>query len=475
MSAVATSTLALWVLLAGARAVAQPPAAPDPVSEEDTVVVDEEPSAVAEPPTEPEPAPVEDPTPPPASEDPDPAPAKDTVGATVTQPIDGDEPAEDKDGGSRFKSDQLTIEGYLQPQYTYRVRQGARPRDQREFGAQQTRAGLIFRGNVLPRWSYRAHIVFGSQITRVVTGVDAVDYEGDGTTSALIVQNELVPGINLEQLWVNYRPVEAKAKSGMKIVTLDLRLGQMRVPFSKQNKTQNSSLLFPRRSQAVTSFLVSSDLGGLLEANFADERVTISGGVFNGTGLAINRDNRRGPLWAARLEVAPLGALGSYESDLEIHKKPRFSVGAGTLFSPYKLFDSAGNDTLTRARDLLLSASAKFVFYGFYLQGEFIRRQVTDNLSSRPFLSTGAYGQASFTIRASDKLYIAPVGNFGWTASEQAVDPLNRYYTTDGLAFYLPNKRRLDAVRVSALYQGEWLVDEGETAHGGTLQVQLKF
>ena len=55
------------------------------------------------------------------------------------------------------------------------------------------------------------------------------------------------------------------------------------------------------------------------------------------------------------------------------------------------------------------------------------------------------------------------------------MEPLNRYYTTDGLAFYLPNKRRLDAVRVSALYQGEWLVDEGESAHGGTLQVQLKF
>jgi hypothetical protein len=73
------------------------------------------------------------------------------------------------------------------------------------------------------------------------------------------------------------------------------------------------------------------------------------------------------------------------------------------------------------------------------------------------------------------RAFIAPLGNFGWAATEQAVAPLNRYYTSDGIAVYLPNKKRLDAVRVSLLYQGEWLVDEGESAQGGTLQVQLKF
>ncbi|MGH1346449.1 MAG: porin [Nannocystales bacterium] len=456
------------LMLASRTALAAPPpppdvpAAPDPEPEADTsepesvvTVADDEP----EPAAEPDPAPVDV--------------AADSQEAE-TPPDEGvDEEAEAKP--SPFKSEHLTIEGYIQPQYTYRVRRGARPRDQQEFGAQQTRAGLIFHGNVLPKWSYRAHIVVGSQITRVVTDVDAVDYEGDGASDNLVTRTALVPGLELEQLWVNYRPVAVSSSKGMEILELNLKLGQMRVPFSRQNRTQNNSLLFPRRNQAVTSFLVSSDLGGLVEAGFADKRVSLSGGVFNGTGLAVNRDNRRGPLWSAQLEVAPLGALGGYESALELNKKPRFAVGAGMLYSPYQLFNSAGDDTLTRARDLLLSGSAKFVMHGFYLQGEFIRRQVTDNLSSRPFLSTGAYGQLSYAIPAGKKLFIAPLGNFGWTASEQAVDPLNRYFTTDGLAFYLPNERQLDAVRVSLLYQGEWLVDEGESAQGGTLQVQLKF
>ena len=115
------------------------------------------------------------------------------------------------------------------------------------------------------------------------------------------------------------------------------------------------------------------------------------------------------------------------------------------------------------------------MFHGFYLQGEFIRRQVTDNLSSRPFISTGSYGQLSYTIPKTKTFFVGPSGSFGWTASEQAVNALNRYYTTDGISLFIPNEQRLDAIRVSLLYQAEWFVDEGQSAQGGTLQVQVKF
>ncbi len=451
----------LLVGSASAAAAAPPapdvPASPRPEDDEPEPETETEPETEPETEQEPEPEPV-------------PAPA---VSAAPTEAIE--EPDDDDDDEPAFKKKHLTIEGYLQPQYTYRIRRGSRPRDAREFGAQQTRAGLIFKGEVVPRWTYRTHFVIGSAITRVVTGVDDVDYEGDGVSDGLVVDRRFVPGIDLEQLWVNYRPVELKSDDDKELVALDFRLGQMRVPFSKQNKTQNNSLLFPRRNQAVTSFINRSDLGGSAALNFLDERISLGGGVFNGTGLAVSEDNRRGPLWAARAEFAPLGKVGNDESDLERHKTPVFALGGGMLWSPYRLYDNAGNDTLTRARDLLLGASAKLMFYGLSLQGEFIRRQVTDNLSDRPFLSTGAYVQAAYVIPVKNKLYISPAGNFGWTQSEQGVAPLDRYYTTDGIALYIPNEHRLDAVRISLLYQGEWLVDEGASAQGGTVQVQVKF
>lgn len=385
---------------------------------------------------------------------------------------------EDPDGEEKAKhplsSKYLTISGYLQPQYSYRVRKNARPRDQREFGAQQTRAGLLFSGNVLPRWSYRTHFVLGSNVTRVVTDAETADIDGDGTTETINLRSELVPGLRVEELWVNFRPIEAESKSGMEVFALDLRMGQVRVPFSSQNRTQNNSLLFPRRSQPVQAFLVGSDLGAEAAMDFADSRVELSGAVFNGTGFSVERRNRRGPLYLGRLDISPLGKMYDCECDLE-RSKFKFSVGTGLLYSPFKIFDDAGNDTLTRARDLLASASIRVAFLGFFAQGEFLRRQLTDNLSSRPFLNTGAHGQLTYFIPLIKNFGLGPVANFGWTATEESVRPQQRYFTQDGIAFYLSNQHRLDAVRILLLYEGEWRVTEQESAQGGTMQVQIKF
>ena len=372
-----------------------------------------------------------------------------------------------------WQSKYLTLEGYLQPQYTFRVRQNARPRDQREFGADATRAGLLVHGHVLPRWSYRVHIVIGARIINLVSDVEPVDYEGDGSVDGIYQRKELVPGLGIEELWVDYQPVAYKPKK-LEIVSLDLTLGQIRVPFSAQNQTQNYSLLFPRRSQPSLAFLAQSDLGGQVQLGFADKRVLVLGGVFNGTGLAVQRDNTRGPMYAARIEVAPLGVMPYAESDLE--RGPfRFSVGSGVLYRPFRIFDDAGNDTLTRARDLLASASVRASVLGFFAAAEFMRRQITDNLSSRPFVNTGAYGLFTFFFPVYRNVGMAPLASFGWTATDESFSPYQRYFTEDGLAFYIANERRLDAVRVLLLYQGEWRTTEQEAAQGGAIQVQVKF
>ena len=85
---------------------------------------------------------------------------------------------------------------------------------------------------------------------------------------------------------------------------------------------------------------------------------------------------------------------GNAENDIE-HGPFRIGAGGGILYFPSRVFDSAGNDTSARLRDLRLSASLRMAFKGIYAQGEFFRRQETDSLSSRPTIATGAYGQAS--------------------------------------------------------------------------------
>jgi hypothetical protein len=212
-----------------------------------------------------------------------------------------------------FGSKYLRIEGYVQPQYTFIERKGARARFQREFGAQDTRAGLIFAGEPLQRWSYRIHVVVGAQIVGLVTGADLIDYEGDGTVDDLRISSRVAPGLGIEELWVNYKPIAFTPKS-MEIIGWNIRVGQMRAPISRQNQIQNNFLLFPRRSNAVGNVFSSNrvgqttldpDIGAMTEVAFADERARITGGIFNGTGFAINEANERGPFYVTRLDIEP--------------------------------------------------------------------------------------------------------------------------------------------------------------------------
>jgi hypothetical protein len=400
---------------------------------------------------------------------PDPTPAEDSSEVTVA-----DENASPSTAKPQwFRSKYLTISGYVQPQYTYRVRENARPRDQREFGAGATRAGIIFSGEPISRWTYTVHLVIGAQIVNAITGVDPVDRDGDGVIDDVATRSELAPGLFIEELSVNYRPVDYKPQD-VTFVSLDLKLGQLRIPFTAANRSPNAALMFPRRSAPNNVFLFGTDLGGLASLGIYDNRVEVSGGVFNGTGLAIGESNERGALYATRVDVNPLGGFPFAEGDLG--RGPfRFGLGGGLLYFPSRLFDDAGNDTRTRARDLRASASARMSVRGLYLQAEFLRRQRTDSLSSLPFLATGAYGQGSYFFPVYRNFGMAPVGRFGWTRLDESFDPRNTYYAEGGLAFYLGNDERPDVMRFLLQYLGEWRVDEDESAQGAAMQLQLTF
>jgi hypothetical protein len=164
-------------------------------------------------------------------------------------------------------------------------------------------------------------------------------------------------------------------------------------------------------------------------------------------------------------------------SDADLDPPKKFMLGFGGAFGyrPYRVFDRIGNDTLTRVRDLYGNASAYMSIYGLILQAEFLRRQTTDNLSNRPSINTSAYGQAGYVIPLPSNLHLLPQGNFSWLLIDEASNPQRRWLTQAGLGLYIGNEFRDDAIRVLALYLGEWRLDEQESAQGGTIQLQIKF
>jgi hypothetical protein len=261
-----------------------------------------------------------------------------------------------------------------------------------------------------------------------------------------------------------------------RLVVLELTAGQLRIPFTAQNRSPNSAQVFPRRSAPNNVFLFGTDLGGLLSFSIFEERLELSGGVFNGTGRAAGESNERGALYAGRFDINPLGGFDFKDTDLE-RGKFRFGVGGGILYFPSRVFDSAGQATESRARDLRMSGSVRMAVKGFSLQAEVFRRQRTDSLSSLPEIATGAYAQSSVYVPVYRMLGLAPAGRFGWTALDQSFDPRTTYHAEGGLAIYLGNEKTQvrDMFKLIAQYTGEWRVTEQENAHGVSIQTQLKF
>ncbi|HCP44466.1 MAG TPA: hypothetical protein DIU15_00290 [Deltaproteobacteria bacterium] len=354
------------------------------------------------------------------------------------------------------------VSGYVQPQFAVRYRPEALPRDRVEIGMAAARAGLIFDGSIAKTWRFRVHFVLSGEFLEALVGVEVVDRDGDGSVDGVAQTTELLAGMALEELSVSWSP----------LAILELKLGQMRIPFTAQHQSPNAELMFPDRSAPNAVFLRGSDLGGLADLRLGGERFRLALGVFNGSGLSSGRSSERGPLFAARIDANPLGAFPFGEGDLE--RGPfRLGVGGGLLWFPSTIYDRAGYAS-AQARDLRVSGSLRIAVRGFFLQAELLRYQRTDSLSSRPELATGAYGQMSFLVAVPGRFGVAPIARVGWTAEDQGFDPRQTVFVEGGVALYL-GKDIPAAPRLVVEYVGENRLTEQEQAHGGAIQLTLQF
>jgi hypothetical protein len=380
--------------------------------------------------------------------------------AQTDEPADraaAEEPAKPKK-----KAVRLAVNGYVQPQIAVRYRPEALPRDRFEFGMGATRAGLIFRGRIYNTWRFTVHFVLGGEFLEALVGLDVIDRDGDGAIDDVTSKTELLAGLAIEELSVTWAPLRF----------LQVRAGQMRIPFTAAHRSPNTALMFPDRSAPNAVFLRGSDLGVLGELDLADSRFQLAAGVFNGSGVSFGRSNERGPLLAVRIDGSPLGAFPFVEGDLE--RGPfRIGVGGGLLYFPSTIYDAAGFAS-TRARDLRLSGSLRIAGGGFFFQAEVLRRQRTDSLSSRPDLATGAYGQMSFFVWVPDAFGFAPIARVGWTSEDEGFDVRHTVFIEGGVALYL-GRNPIKAPRLVMQYLGEIRITELEEAHGAVVLLDLRF
>src|SRR4029078_12976217 len=107
-------------------------------------------------------------------------------------------------------------------------------------------------------------------------------------------------------------------------------------------------------------------------------------------------------------------------------------------------------------RDVRLSTAIRASFYGLFVQGEYLRRLQTDELSYRPASATGAYAQSSYYVRVLHSIALGPLARYGLTVQDQSFAPQRTPSFEAGIAFYpradLPEP---DVIRLIAEYLHE--------------------
>jgi phosphate-selective porin OprO/OprP len=113
------------------------------------------------------------------------------------------------------------------------------------------------------------------------------------------------------------------------------RLGQYRVPFSRQRRIPYSKLQLVDRALANFEFNLDRDIGMDFHSNnlLGLDLFRYNAGVFIGEGRDTYEQSDFELLYVARVEVLPLGMFEDYfEADLERRSKPALSIGAAYAF-----------------------------------------------------------------------------------------------------------------------------------------------
>jgi hypothetical protein len=383
---------------------------------------------------------------------------------------DDDDADDDDDQSSRA----LRIAGYLQPKLQVMFREDARPRDRWSYGGGDSRAGVVLYGEPARRWRYVFHVLVGAELLSAVTDVEPVDRNGDGVAEDVATSSSGVPGVFVEEATVAYLPDRS----------VEIKAGQMRIPFTVQHQSPNTALLFPERSGPNEAFLSGTDAGlqaswgpGSQATGMFANRLQAKVGVFGGSNASAATGisgREQGPVLALRLDTSPLGTFPMAERAVLLGPL-RVGIGGGLLYRPGVRFDDGGFIE-AKLQDLLLSGSLRVSGGGFHLQTEVMRRSQTDSVSDRAARTTGAYVQASQVLPFRDPVAVEPLGRVGWTERDQDFDPRTTWWVDAGLSIYFhPTERTPGRLKLILQYVGEYRVTEGEKAHGALSQLQMSF
>jgi phosphate-selective porin OprO and OprP len=214
----------------------------------------------------------------------------------------------------------------------------------------------------------------------------------------------------LVDAWLNYKLLDE----------VQLKVGQYKVPFLRQQITSDGAQEFVDRSPAVDNMKADYDIGPMLNGKVANGLAYYYLGWFGGAGQTTGRSNNNN-LFAARVVVNPLGDMPYSEADTGYSEKPLLSIGANYFRNSVvktgaaldisvpnyagsggwlgKGFNKAGLAATNDKFDVdSYGADLAFKWMGMFLQGEYILGQAEAQSNGNLLRAQGFYTEAGYTL-----------------------------------------------------------------------------
>lgn len=201
-----------------------------------------------------------------------------------------------------------------------------------------------------------------------------------------------------------------------------VKVGQYKTPFARQELTSDGALSFVDRSPVVDAFKSSYDLGAMAHGKIAGGFAYYNVGVFGGLGQTTARASNDN-LFAARVAVNPLGDMAYNEPDFAISTKPLLSIGANYFRNTLQRKTSSGTPSfesaasnyaskgwlgsglsyLTTADNQKVDVDSygidlAFKWRGLAVQSEYLLGQAENKTTDKLLRAHGFYAQAAYMI-----------------------------------------------------------------------------
>ncbi len=261
----------------------------------------------------------------------------------------------------------------------------------------------------------------------------------------------------LEDAWINW---DASNKS-----TFQIKFGQFKVPFGRQELTSSGSQQFADRTDVSNRYARGRETGiqvhGLLASGKVDWRL----GAFNGNGRSQSANDNDKYQYNARLQFAPNGDPKFSEGDFESKDKALWAIAVG-MESNDKHFATTSTDN----KDTIYAVDGIFKYKGFALQAEYFSKDAEPETGA-DFKDEGWYAQAGFMLGAKRQWEIA--ARYGQIDPSDLKSGDERTEIGGALSYYY-NKHNLKV-------QADWrqLEDEAGNSGKGTksneIRVQTQF